>query len=127
MNIELFRFLSLTLFPVIIIGVAVIILKARRKKNTTHTFLDTKNKAMITIYTRGFCPYCRAAKEFLQKQGLEYNEISLERWSSQAEDLSEISGMTTVPQIFSGEVSKENLIGGYDDMMAKFEAGEIFQ
>jgi len=81
---------------------------------------------MITIYTRGFCPYCSAAKQFLDAQWKEYTEINLERGSQQAIKLAEISGMTTVPQIVDWEPSQETLIWGYDDMMAKYEAGEIF-
>jgi glutaredoxin len=30
--------------------------------------------------------------------------------------MNEISGMRTVPQIFVGEITKENLIGGFDDI-----------
>jgi glutaredoxin len=35
--------------------------------------------------------------------------------------------MRTVPQIFNGEIRRENLIGGYDEMMSKFKSGELFK
>lgn len=128
MTPELFRFLSLSVFPVIIIGAGVMFLqysqKNRKRKNN---LLHTNNTHMITIYTRWFCPYCSAAKRTLEEMWLEYKELNLERGSSEAEQLLEISGMTTVPQIFSWEICKANLIGGYDDMLAKIKAGEIFQ
>lgn len=36
--------------------------------------MEIKN---ITIYTIPGCPYCRSAKEFLKKNNLAYNEISV--------------------------------------------------
>ncbi len=82
---------------------------------------------MITIYTRAFCPYCIAAKHFLKKHGKDYEEHILVRWSKEATNLFEISGMTTLPQIFDGKVSQDTCIWGYDDMVAKYKAGEIFK
>jgi glutaredoxin len=42
-------------------------------------------------------------------------------------EIVQISGLMTVPQIFDGDITRENLIGWYDDMIAKYKAGEIFQ
>jgi len=56
-----------------------------------------------------------------------YTEIEVSNDQNAYEKYQEISGMRTVPQIFNGEASKENLIGWYDDMMTKFKAGELFK
>ena len=81
---------------------------------------------MITIVTKTYCPFCSGAKQFLDGLGLEYTEIEVSNDPETYEKYKEVSGMRTVPQIFLWEATKEKLIGGYDDMMAKYNAGEIF-
>ncbi len=81
---------------------------------------------MITIFSKSYCPYCSSAKHFLDSIGKEYEEIDLEHNPEKMREIIQISGMMTVPQIFDGAIVRENLIGGYDDMMRKYEAGEIF-
>lgn len=82
---------------------------------------------MITIFSKSYCPYCSAAKQFLDSLGKEYQEVDLENSPEKMAEIVQISGMMTVPQIFDGEITSENLIGGYDDMMQKYNAGQIFQ
>ena len=82
---------------------------------------------MITIFSKTYCPYCVSAKQFLESIGREYKEVNIENDRDKMMQLVEMTGLMTVPQIFEGKVSRENLIGGYDDMMAKYKAGEIFQ
>jgi glutaredoxin 3 len=86
-----------------------------------------KTRKMITIFSKDYCPYCSAAKGFIESIGREYEEIDMTHHREKMLELVQISGMMTVPQIFDGEIKKENLIGGYDDMLRKYEAGEIFQ
>lgn len=81
---------------------------------------------MVTIITKKYCPFCSGAKQFLDSLDIEYTEIEVSSQPELYEEYKQISGMRTVPQIFNGEVSKENLIGGYDDMMAQYNAGKIF-
>ena len=81
---------------------------------------------MISIVTKSYCPYCRSAKAFLESLGKEYQEIEISSDPENYEKYKAISGMQTVPQIFDGEPSRETLIGGNDDMMAKYYAGKIF-
>lgn len=81
---------------------------------------------MITIVTKWYCPFCSRAKEFLDNIGRDYQEIEVSNDPETYLHYQEISGMKTVPQIFYGEIKKENLIGWYDDMMAKFTAWELF-
>lgn len=82
---------------------------------------------MIHIITKSTCPFCIWAKEFLNSLGKKYQEIEIS-WDPEAyKKYQEISGMWTVPQIFDGEIKKENLIGGYSELLTKHRAGEIFQ
>ena len=67
----------------------------------------------ITIYTTRTCPYCRRAKDLLQKKNLAYREISVDGdFEARAEMSKRANGRTTVPQIFFGETH----IGGCDDL-----------
>lgn len=82
---------------------------------------------MITIFSKDYCPYCSAAKGFLDSLDIAYTEVNVENDREKMMELVAISGMMTVPQIFDGEITKKNLIGGYDDMMKKYSEGLIFQ
>jgi len=81
---------------------------------------------MITIITKFTCPFCSATKQFLDSMDIEYIEIEISNDPEEYQRYKDVSGMRTVPQIFNGEAIKENLIGGYDDMMAKYNSGELF-
>lgn len=81
---------------------------------------------MITIFSKSYCPYCSSAKQFLDSIWKEYQDVDLEYDSKRMQEIVSISGMMTVPQIFDWDISRENFIGGYDDMMRKYNAGEIF-
>lgn len=64
----------------------------------------------VTVYTSEVCPYCFKAKAMLQANNIEFTEILVE--GQARKDLSELTGMYTVPQIlFDDEV-----IGGADDL-----------
>lgn len=71
---------------------------------------------MITIVSSDSCPYCRAAKQLLESLGYEYIEKKVEIGSPELWEVIQITGMMTVPQIFSGEISRENLIWGYTEL-----------
>jgi glutaredoxin-like YruB-family protein len=53
----------------------------------------------IIIYTTSYCPWCQAAKEFLKKQGYEYEERNVETNSEWANEMVEKSGQYGVPVI----------------------------
>ena len=75
----------------------------------------------VTIYTKGWCPYCAAAKELLDRKGVAYTEIDIERESGSRAQMIERAGRTTVPQIFIGE----RHVGGCDDLFALDRRGEL--
>ena len=76
--------------------------------------------AKVKIYTTGYCPYCDAAKSFLQAKEIPYEEIDV---SSPDERmvLKKRTGWMTVPQIFIND----QLIGGYQELVALEQAGEL--
>ncbi len=80
---------------------------------------------MITIISKGYCPYCASAKQLISGLGFEYNEIDVTTDSEMLKKASEVSGMRTVPQVFAGDMIKDNLLGGFDDISALHDAGKL--
>jgi len=66
----------------------------------------------ITIYSKDYCPYCKAAKSMLDERGLAYNEIDVTHDPKQFAEMAARSRRKTVPQIFFGD----DHIGGCDDL-----------
>ena len=53
----------------------------------------------IKIYTKSYCSYCYAAKNLLTKRGLAYEETELSGNFSAEQEMRDLTGGTTVPQI----------------------------
>jgi glutaredoxin 3 len=77
--------------------------------------------AAVTVYTKSWCPYCRAAKDLLDTKGIAYEEIDVSDRARQAEMAKRAGGRSTVPQIFVGDVH----VGGCDDLYALDSAGRL--
>lgn len=76
----------------------------------------------VTIYTKGWCPYCSAAKELLTQKGVAFTEIEISGKADERARMAERSGgRTTVPQIFIGD----RHVGGCDDLYALDRRGEL--
>jgi glutaredoxin 3 len=76
----------------------------------------------ITIYTKGWCPYCSAAKKLLTEKGVEFTEIDIEKKpEARAEMIQKAKGRSTVPQIFIGEKH----VGGCDDLYDLDDRGQL--
>lgn len=75
----------------------------------------------VTIYSTTWCPYCVAAKRFLDSKGVPWSEIDLTGDDDARAALVEKSGRRTVPQIYVGEVH----VGGYDDLRALDNRGGL--
>jgi glutaredoxin 3 len=76
----------------------------------------------ITIYTKGWCPYCSAAKKLLDEKGVAFTEIDIEKKpDARAEMIQKANGRTTVPQIFINEKH----VGGCDDLYALDDRGQL--
>ena len=72
---------------------------------------------MIKIYSTSWCGYCRNAKRLLDERGLSYDEIDIEEIGWSRDDLYDLTGGRTLPQI----VINEKPVGGYDDFSALLE------
>lgn len=54
---------------------------------------------VISLFTKVGCPFCARAKEMLQEQGMDYEEITLGS-NVTTYSLRAVAGATTVPQVF---------------------------
>ena len=77
----------------------------------------------IVMYTIEYCPFCNAAKTLLDRKGIPYTNHDLSDLSDRElrEKFRELSGRTTVPQIFIGD----RHVGGYTDLDALDRSGEL--
>lgn len=73
----------------------------------------------VKIYEFDVCPYCENAKALLRAFSVEFEEIVITR--EEIAELSKKTGMMTAPQIFFDE----ELIGGFDDLNALVQAGQL--
>ena len=78
---------------------------------------------VITIYSTAICPYCVAAKNFLNSKGKQWREVRIDMDPAERDRMVAITRRTSVPQIFVGDTH----VGGYDDMMALHRAGKLEQ
>lgn len=78
--------------------------------------------ANIRIYTTSSCGYCTAAKRYLTTvKHVEIEEIDVSYDPAKRTWLRQVTGQSTVPQIFIGEKP----IGGYTDMRALDASGAL--
>lgn len=77
--------------------------------------------AKVRMYTTTVCPYCIRAKMLLKAKGVEFEEINVSGDDEKRAWLVQATGRRTVPQIFINEES----IGGFDEMRALDQAGEL--
>ena len=70
-------------------------------------------KPEVVVYTSGFCGYCTGAKSLLDKKGVKYLEIRVDKEAGKREEMEQRSHRDTVPQIFIGDVN----IGGFDELV----------
>ena len=76
---------------------------------------------MIKIYTTSWCPSCVSAKNLLAGLNIDFKEINIEEENISREDLQEISGKYTVPQI----VINNKCIGGYTQLLYLHQNNEL--
>ena len=67
----------------------------------------------VVMYTSGWCGYCSGAKHLLNKKGVKFTEIRVDKEAGKREEMEKRSQRNTVPQIFIGDVH----VGGYDDLV----------
>lgn len=77
--------------------------------------------ARVVMYATDWCGYCARARRLLQSKGVEFTEIDVDSVEGARAQMRQRSGRTSVPQVFIDG----RHIGGYDDMKALDEAGEL--
>ena len=75
--------------------------------------MSKKTSENVTIYSKDYCPYCKAAKRILKARGIDYKEIDVEIQPEKMHEMVTRSKRRTVPQIFFGDQH----IGGHDDLV----------
>ena len=68
---------------------------------------------MVKIYTTNWCPSCISAKKLLESLNIQYKEINIEESDLSREQLVDLTGGYTVPQI----IINSKYIGGYDKLL----------
>ena len=75
----------------------------------------------VEIYTTQTCPYCIRAKALLDKKGVDYREVDVQRDRALRQEMEKRAGAHTVPQIFIGGKA----IGGCDELFELDFDGEL--
>ena len=76
----------------------------------------------VKMYTTAVCPYCQRAEQLLRARGVvEIEKIRVDLDSVRRDEMMQITGRRTVPQIFIGD----HHVGGYDDLHALDSEGRL--
>lgn len=75
----------------------------------------------VTVYTSEYCGYCWRAKSLLEAKGIVYEEVSVDKNPSVRGHMQQMSGRTSVPQIWIGEMH----IGGCSELYSLESTGKL--
>lgn len=76
----------------------------------------------VRMYTSAVCPYCQRAEQLLRARGVtEIEKIRIDLDPALRDEMMQITGRRTVPQIFIGDYH----IGGCDDLHALDSEGRL--
>lgn len=77
--------------------------------------------ARVVIYGTRFCGFCSGARQLLERKGVRFDEIPVDRDPALRAEMTQRSGRRTVPQIFIND----RHVGGYDDLQALERDGKL--
>jgi glutaredoxin 3 len=77
--------------------------------------------AHVVVYATRFCGYCSRARQLLDRKGVRYEEIPVDREPARRDEMVRRSGRRSVPQIFIGD----RHVGGCDDLYALEREGKL--
>jgi len=66
----------------------------------------------LVVYSTAWCPDCRRLKQHLDRQGVKYREIDIDRDAAAADKLRHATGRTAIPFV---EISGRHLVRGWHD------------
>jgi glutaredoxin 3 len=75
----------------------------------------------VRVYFSHWCGYCARAKRLLESKGVEPELRDVDSQPGAREEMQELTGRRTVPQIFVGE----RHIGGCEELAALEQSGEL--
>jgi glutaredoxin 3 len=76
----------------------------------------------VRMYTTQVCPFCQRAKALLKQRGVAaIEEIRIDLDAEERDQMVELTGRRTVPQIFIGATH----VGGCDDLIALDQKGGL--
>ncbi len=82
---------------------------------------SNNSSGQIIVYTTEPCARCRRAKDLLASRNVPFDEVNLAKDPVGRRELAQRTGHMTFPQIVVGD----RAIGGYDDLVAAVENGEL--
>ena len=76
----------------------------------------------VRMYASAVCPYCVRAEQLLRRKGVaEIEKIRIDQDPVRRDEMMNLTGRRTVPQIFIGDYH----VGGCDDLYALEHAGKL--
>ena len=75
----------------------------------------------VTIYSSEICTLCNSVENLLNVREIPYEKIMINEDSEEHTELTERTGMVTLPQVFIGSM----LIGGYQETLAADQSGML--
>ena len=75
-----------------------------------------EDQANVTVYTTPTCHNCALVKEFLKKNGVQFDEVNLMGNREVAKEMTEKSGQMGVPML---DINGEIIVGFDKDAMIK--------
>ena len=77
----------------------------------------------VRIYGNSTCAYCGGARMLLAGKGVTYEDINVASDPGKRNEMEQLSGRRSVPQIFVGD----RHVGGFDELCALDKSGELDQ
>lgn len=77
--------------------------------------------AKVIVYSKTWCPFCVRAKALLTQKSVDFEEINIGTEPEKRDEMIQLSGQHTVPQIFINE----HHVGGCDELLAAEAQGEL--
>lgn len=77
--------------------------------------------ARVLMYCTRVCGYCRMAERLLEKKGALPEKVLVDESPAQREEMTRLTGRTSVPQIFIGKTH----VGGYTELAGLERQGRL--
>lgn len=75
----------------------------------------------VQVYTKGYCPHCKKAKETLRGLSVNFEEFDITNDDRKALEMRTRSNRRTVPQVFIDN----HHVGGNDDLQSALRNGTL--